>query len=50
MLENKINNVLNNKRFFITGNSGFVGSYLSLALNQFGAKILGYSLKKKKKK
>ncbi len=49
MKKKKINNILNNKRFFITGNSGFVGSYLSLALNQFGAKVLGYSLKKKNK-
>ena len=35
------------KKILITGNSGFVGSYLSLTLSLFGSKILGYSLKKK---
>mgnify|MGYP001028613408 CR=1 FL=1 len=35
------------KRILITGNSGFVGSYLSLTLSLFGSEILGYSLKKK---
>ena len=48
MIAKKIQKVLKNKRFFVTGNSGFVGSYLSLTLTQFGAKVLGYSLKKKK--
>ena len=33
------------KRILIFGNSGFVGSWLSVALNFFGAKILGVSLK-----
>ena len=37
------------KRILITGNTGFVGSYLSLTLNLLGAKILGYSLKIKNK-
>lgn len=32
------------------GNTGFVGSYLSLTLNLMGSKILGYSLKKKDKR
>jgi CDP-glucose 4,6-dehydratase len=35
------------KRILITGNTGFVGSYLSLTLVLFGAKVLGYSLKMK---
>ena len=35
------------KRILITGNTGFVGGYLSLTLNLLGAKILGYSLKMK---
>ena len=39
-----------NKRILITGNTGFVGSWLSLALYFFGANILGYSIKKKDKK
>tara|TARA_E500000178_G_scaffold207623_1_gene205064 strand:- start:705 stop:1772 length:1068 start_codon:yes stop_codon:yes gene_type:complete len=35
------------KKILITGNSGFVGSYLSLTLSLLGSKILGYSLRKK---
>ena len=38
-----------NKRILITGNTGFVGSYLSLIFSLLGAKILGFSLKKKNK-
>ena len=37
-----------NKKILITGNTGFVGSHLSIILSLFGAKILGFSLKKKK--
>ena len=36
------------KKILITGNSGFVGSYVSLTLSLLGSKILGYSLKKKR--
>ena len=36
---------LKNKKILIFGNSGFVGSWLTLCLNVFGAKILGVSLK-----
>ena len=35
------------KKILITGNTGFVGSWLTILLNLLGAKILGYSLKKK---
>ncbi len=38
---------LKNKRILITGNSGFVGSYLSMTLNLLGSKVFGYSLKMK---
>ena len=38
---------LKNKRILITGNSGFVGSYLSMSLNLMGSKVYGYSLKMK---
>ena len=38
------------KKILITGNSGFVGSYLSLTLSLLGSKILGYSLKKEDKR
>ena len=40
---------INKKKIFITGNTGFVGSWLSIMLTFFGAKILGFSLKKKTK-
>lgn len=36
---------IRNKRILIIGNSGFVGSWLSIALKLFNAKILGLSLK-----
>ena len=38
-----------NKRILITGNTGFVGSYLCLTLKLFGARILGFSKKMKDK-
>ena len=38
---------LKKKRILITGNSGFVGSYLSMSLNLLGSKVYGYSLKMK---
>ena len=34
----------NNKQVFITGHTGFKGSWLSLLLYQLGAKVTGYSL------
>ena len=33
------------KRVFITGHTGFKGSWLTIFLNLLGAKIYGYSLK-----
>jgi len=38
------------KKILITGNTGFVGSWLSIALHFLGANVLGYSLKKRDKK
>ena len=38
------------KRILITGNTGFVGSYLSISLNLMESEILGYALKKNDKK
>ena len=32
------------KRVFITGHTGFKGSWLCMILNQLGASIAGYSL------
>lgn len=34
-----------NKKVFITGHSGFKGSWLAKTLDMFGAKVFGYSLK-----
>lgn len=36
----------NNKKILITGNTGFKGSWLTLALKHFGSNIIGYSDKK----
>ena len=38
----------NGKRVFITGNTGFKGSWLSLWLHSMGSKIQGYALKPNK--
>jgi CDP-glucose 4,6-dehydratase len=43
----KFQNIFKNKRILIIGNTGFVGSWLSISLNLFQAKILGLSLKMK---
>ncbi len=38
------NNIYKNKRVFLTGHTGFKGSWLSLWLTKLGAKVCGYSL------
>lgn len=43
-LENLFNNTYKNKKVFITGHSGFKGSWLTIYLQKIGAKVLGYSL------
>ena len=43
-------NFWNNKKVFITGHTGFKGSWLTLWLKKLGADVSGYSLKPKKKK
>ena len=40
----------NNKKVFITGNSGFKGAWLALLLKELGAEVIGYSDKIKWKK
>ena len=40
--------LLKNKKILITGNTGFIGSWLSLALHELGADILGISKELKK--
>jgi len=37
--------IFRNKRIFITGDTGFKGSWLSLWLHQLGADVLGYALR-----
>lgn len=37
-------NIYKNKKVFLTGHTGFKGSWLALWLNQLGAKVCGYSL------
>lgn len=41
-------NFWKNKKVFITGHTGFKGSWLSIYLNYLGAEITGYSLKPEK--
>ncbi len=38
------NDIYKNKRVFVTGHTGFKGSWLSLWLNELGADVCGYSL------
>ncbi len=40
----KIKHFYKNKKVFLTGHTGFKGSWLSLILSEFGAKVYGYSL------
>ena len=48
MAKNGLNiNFWKNKRVFITGHTGFKGSWLCIFLNLLGAKIVGYALKPK---
>lgn len=38
------NNIYKNKKIFLTGHTGFKGSWLALWLTQLGAEVCGYSL------
>ncbi len=38
------NNIYKNKKIFITGHTGFKGSWLALWLERLGARVIGYSL------
>ena len=44
------NSFWNNRKVFITGHTGFKGSWLTLWLKSLGAKICGYALKPESKK
>ena len=50
MTFNNYKKFFRNKRVLVMGNTGFVGSYLSLTLSLMDSKILGYSLKKNDKR
>jgi len=41
----KLKNFYKNKRVFVTGHTGFKGTWLCLILNFLGAKVIGFSLK-----
>ena len=41
----KLKNFYEGKKVFITGATGFKGSWLSLMLNMMGAEVYGYALK-----
>jgi len=41
----KLKDFYKNKRVFVTGHTGFKGTWLCLILNYFGANVIGYSLK-----
>jgi len=38
-------NVFKNKKVFLTGHTGFIGSWLSIWLTTLGANVIGYSIK-----
>ena len=40
----KVLKIFNGKRVFITGHTGFKGSWLTMLLKQLGAEIRGYAL------
>ena len=42
--DNMFNNIYKGKKVFLTGHTGFKGSWLSLWLTKLGAKVCGYSL------
>ena len=50
-MENMVNHFTNikSKKILIFGNTGFVGSWLSIALKLLGANVLGFSLKMRNK-
>ncbi|QLY79124.1 CDP-glucose 4,6-dehydratase [Clostridium intestinale] len=44
-MNNLFNGIYNGKKVFITGNTGFKGTWLSIWLKSLGAEVMGYSLK-----
>ena len=44
-MDKLFSNVFKNKTVFLTGHTGFIGSWLSVWLTNLGANVIGYSLK-----
>lgn len=44
----ELKKIFNNKKVFMTGHTGFKGSYMCVLLKYLGAKVYGYSLKPEK--
>ena len=44
ILKDLFGGVFQNKKIFVTGHTGFQGSWLTLWLKSLGAKVTGYSL------
>jgi len=42
--DNIFKNIFNNKKVFVTGHTGFIGTWLSLWLKSLGSDVTGYSL------
>ena len=49
MRSKKLKKFFHKKKILITGHSGFTGSWMTLILHHFGAKIYGLSLNEKNK-
>ena len=46
----KINNFYKNKKVFVTGHTGFKGSWLVSVLLKYGSTVIGYSKNDSKRK
>ena len=44
ILEKSFNGIFKDKTIFVTGHTGFIGTWLSLWLHSLGAKVIGYSV------
>jgi CDP-glucose 4,6-dehydratase len=44
-MDKLFSNIFNNKTVFLTGHTGFIGSWFSVWLTKLGANVIGYSLK-----
>jgi len=44
VMNNQFGNFFKDKKILITGHTGFIGSWLSIWLNELGANVIGYAL------